>query len=246
MKPSFLPPDKISDGPGATLLGYPDGKCGAAYISEMRTIGVDGLAFFGGMEVNGVRILGKGHTGVVVLARTHGAMAALKMRRADSPRPDMQMEARLLEAANQNGVGPRLLKYTPNLLLMEYLDGRPLKKWLAGRPPEHMVRCVIRQILEMCRSLDNAGLDHGELVDISRHVLVGHSPHIIDFESASLSRRPANVTSAAQCLYMGGLSNMIKSLCGVPPRPRVIGVLQAYKRQPGAATFTALLETLGV
>ena len=246
MKPSFLPPDSIGRGPGAALLGYPGGGHVAAYLAEMRGIGVEGVALFGGSELNGVRILGKGHAGVVVLVRARDGMAALKMRRVDSPRPDMRAEANLLEAANRSGVGPRLLGHTPNLLMMEYLDGTPVGRWLAGRPSGRAARRTVRRILERCRRLDLAGLDHGELVDISRHVLVGQRPEIIDFESASLSRRPANVTSAAQCLYLGGLSGITRTLCGGPPPAEAIGAMRAYKRRPGNSTFAALLETLGV
>ena len=241
MQPSFLPPHAMKDSP---LLGYPAGV--AAYVSEMERMEVDGVALFGGSEINGLRVLGKGHAGVVVLVRVRGATAALKMRRADSPRPDMAGEAALLEAANNAGVGPRLLGHTPNLLLMEYLDGPPLREWLAAGPPDDSAKPVIRDILQQCYRLDRAGLDHGELVDMSRHVLVGARTAIIDFESASLARRPANVTSAAQCLYLGGLASGTKRACGIPPPDTVIDALRAYKGRPGPNSFCNLLDILDV
>ena len=215
-------------------------------MSEMERMGVDGVALFGGSEINGLRVLGKGHTGVVVLVRIRGATAALKMRRADSPRPDMAGEAMLLEAANGAGVGPRLLGHTPNLLLMEYLDGPPLREWLAAGPPSGSAKRVIRDILQQCYRLDHAGLDHGELVDMSRHVLVGAITTIIDFESASMARRPANVTSAAQCLYLGGLASGTKSVCGIPAPDSVIDALRTYRWRPGPDSFCNLLDILNV
>lgn len=241
MQPSFLPPHTMKDSP---ILGYPAG--GAAYLSEMGRMGVEGVALFGGSEINGLRVLGKGHTGVVVLVRVRGRTAALKMRRADSPRPDMAGEAALLEAANNAGVGPRLLGHTPNLLLMEYLDGVPLREWLAAKPPGGAAKRVIRHILQQCYRLDRSGLDHGELVDMSRHVLVGARTTIIDFESASLARRPANVTSAAQCLYLGGLASHTKRACGIPAPDSAIDSLRAYKGRPGPDSFGNLLDILGV
>ena len=245
MKPSFMPPDALENSSRPTLLGYPGGG-GAPYLAEMRRIGVDGVALYGGSEINGQRVLGKGHTGVVMLVRVGGATAALKMRRTDSPRPDMGGEAALLAAANRAGVGPRLLGHTPNLLLMEYVDGTPLREWLAARPPARPARGAIRRILEQCYRLDRMGLDHGELTDMSRHVLVGAKTTIIDFESASLSRRPANVTSAAQCLYLGGLSAHTRGLYPAPGPDAAIDALRAYKRRPGPGSFGGLLDVLGV
>ena len=245
MEPYFLPPHEMDSGPRSALVGYPGGG-GEAYLSEMRRLGVDGVALFGGSEINGQRILGKGHTGVVVLVRVGGGTAALKMRRTDSPRPDMSGEAALLEAANGAGVGPHLLGHTPNLLLMEYLDGVPLKEWLAAGPSGRAAKRVIRRILEQCYRLDRAGLDHGELTDMSRHALVGARTTLIDFESASLSRRPANVTSAAQCLYLGGLAAHTRRACDVPAPDIVIDSLRAYKGRPGPDSFGDILNMLGV
>ena len=245
MKPSFMPPDALENSPRPTLLGYPGGS-GAPYLDEMRRMGVDGVALFGDSEINGQRVLGKGHTGVVVLVRVRGMTAALKMRRTDSPRPDMDGEAVLLAAANRAGVGPRLLGHTPNLLLMEYIDGTPLREWLAARPPVRSTKGAIRRILEQCYMLDRIGLDHGELTDMSRHALVGARTAIIDFESASLSRRPANVTSAAQCLYLGGLSALTRGIYPAPGPDMIIDALRAYKNQPGPGSFGSLLDMLGV
>lgn len=245
MKPSFMPPDALESSPRPALLGYPGGS-GAPYLDEMRRMGVDGVALFGGSEINGQRVLGKGHTGVVVLVRARGMTAALKMRRTDSPRPDMGGEAVLLAAANRAGVGPRLLGHTPNLLLMEYIDGTPLREWLAARPPARSAKGAIRRILEQCYRLDRIGLDHGELADMSRHALVGARTAIIDFESASLSRRPANVTSAAQCLYLGGLSARTREICPAPGPDMIIDALRAYKSRPGPGSFGSLLDMLGV
>lgn len=245
MKPSFMPPDALENSSRPTLLGYPGGS-GAPYLDEMRRMGVDGVALFGDSEINGQRVLGKGHTGVVVLVRARGMTAALKMRRTDSPRPDMGGEAVLLATANRAGVGPRLLGHTPNLLLMEYIDGTPLREWLAARPPTHSAKGAIRRILEQCYRLDRIGLDHGELTDMSRHALVGARTAIIDFESASLSRRPANVTSAAQCLYLGGLSARTRGICPAPGPDMIIDALRAYKNRPGPGSFGSLLAILGI
>lgn len=238
-----MPPETLQDSPRSALLGYPSGSK-TAYIVEMRRMGVDGVALYGRVLINGHQVLGKGHTGVVMLVRASGAMAALKMRRTDSPRPDMGGEAVLLATANQAGIGPRLLGYTSNLLLMEYLDGTPLKEWLVSRPPVRLACDIISRIIWQCYTLDRMGMDHGELTDMSRHAIIGSRTTLIDFESASLSRRPANVTSAVQCLFLGSLSGHTRRLCSTRPGD-IIAALRAYKSRPNGGTFGCLLYTLG-
>lgn len=75
-------------------------------------------------------VLGKGCVGIVVLAYTKDRKAALKIRRMDADRSRMQHEAEMLDRANLVHVGPRLLGVSKNFLLMQFVDGHLLPKWL--------------------------------------------------------------------------------------------------------------------
>ena len=61
--------------------------------------------------------------------------------------------------------------------------------------------------------LDQVGLDHGELSKAPKHLLVDKAEKIfiVDFETASLERRVANVTAVCQYLF-GGNSSAAKIL----------------------------------
>ena len=82
---------------------------------------------------------------------------------------------------------------------MEYLDGIKISQWintLKGVGSVKKLKNTLRKILEDCYRLDEIGFDHGELSNISKHVIVGEeNSTIIDFESSSTNRRPSNVTS---------------------------------------------------
>ncbi|ABK78470.1 Ser/Thr protein kinase [Cenarchaeum symbiosum A] len=229
-------------------MAYPGGDTGHR-VAELEELGVTGVSFGGPVSLGGLDVLGKGYVGVVVLARMDRQTIALKIRRTDSQRDNMEGEAALLSVANKAGVGPRLVAYSRNFLAMEYLEGERIGDWVCslGEDDADAAGACARKILEDCYRLDEAGLDHGELSFISKHVIVGCKTTIVDFESSSTDRRPANVTSAAQAIFMGGrIARMIGRVLGQPPREELIGALRGYKQERNRGGFESLLEVLRV
>src|SRR5574340_1595057 len=110
-------------------------------------------------------------------------------------------------------------------MIMEYVEGKKITDWvrdLKGRGSAAKLRSVVRQVLEDCYNLDKINLDHGELSYIYKHVIVGKSPCIIDFESASTDRRTSNVTSATQGIFIGsGLAHIVKKIIKIPNKRKM-------------------------
>lgn len=236
-----MTPAELARAPEGRVLGFPGASRPAlrARARQLEKLGVESLELAGPTLLGRARVLGKGHAGVVISGTAGGRRVAVKARRTDSSRPGMAREARLLSAANGAGVGPRMMKFSKNFLVMERLQGSPIGEWARSAGARGRKK-VFRKVLEDCYRLDAAGLDHGELHRISRHVMVGREAVLLDFESASAGRRAANVTSAGQSLFVG------TSMAGRPPapRPKIIGALRAYKAAPGRASFDALLSVL--
>lgn len=250
MKRSFLPVDRLSQEPYSGILGYPRAtkKQLALRVTELQKLGISGVLFDGSMTIGTINVLGKGYAGIVVLAKRGTRQVALKIRRTDSPRKTMEQETMLLQAANKVGVGPILLHSSKNFIVMEYLDGKKIFDWiteLKGRGSTAKLKSVIKKVLSDCYRLDIAGLDHGELSNITKHVIVGKSVKMIDFESSSLERRVSNVTSATQAIFIGsGLAKIVQKIYKVPPRPKIISALQEYKKQRTQQSFDNVLKIL--
>jgi len=245
--------DRVASGPFAHVLGYPRAtpRQLAARAAALRALGVTGVSLEGPVVLGGARVLGKGYASVVLAARWRRRDVALKVRRTDSPRRTMLAEARLLALANAAGAGPRLLARSRNALVMERAAGVTIGEWLSSPAARgaRAVRAVVRRTLESCRALDIAGIDHGELSSPSRHVMVGggHGITIVDFESASTSRRVSNVTSAAQALLVGAsLSGPVRRACSLPGRGEAVDLLRAYKSSMSDASFAGLLGGMGL
>lgn len=253
MERSFISVEELAGEPYSGVLGYP--RAGArqlrSRVSELEGLGINSVSFSGPVQLGKLSVLGKGYVGVVVLARTGDRTVALKIRRTDSQRDGMQEEARLLGAANAAGAGPELVAHSKNFLVMGYADGPRIGAWvdgLGGAGSAAMLKKTVRGVLEDCYRLDEAGIDHGELSSVTKHVMVGGSgPVLVDFESSSTSRRPSNVTSVTQALYIGsGIARKVRRIYKCPSKAEIIGALREYKREMTRDSFEGLLRVLRV
>lgn len=218
-------------------------------VKQLAKLGVRSLIFEGKSKIGSLGMLGIGTVSVVVKAQADGKILALKIRRTDANRPSTDGEFRLTTLANRIGIGAEVLGHTRDFMLLRYLDSVELHEWfkaLGGQNRRNRAREMIHLVLNQCRKLDIIGLDHGELSNLRKHVVVvDSSPYIIDFESASQNRSPKNVTAAAQHMLVGGkMSPLVRRLIGVADVKRIVGSLRAYKRDQSDMNYSQLLKTL--
>ncbi|AJA92320.1 hypothetical protein A7X95_05125 [Candidatus Nitrosopelagicus brevis] len=216
-------------------------------LNELKKIGVTHVSFTGPLQIEKCHILGKGYVGMVVLAKKNNEIVALKIRRIDSPRENMSNEAKLLQIVNKLDIGPKFIKNSKNFLVMEYIDGEKIIDWAKKTETKSQeVRSVLNNVLRECYLLDDAGLDHGELSTIDKHVIVGKNKNtIIDFESSSTNRKPSNVTGATQGILIGtGLAKIIQKKIKLPPKETIINLIRQYKKNPNLENFEKI--TIGL
>jgi putative serine/threonine protein kinase len=243
--------ENLSEEPYASIICYPKTSKTELKkrLKELQKLGMESLEFSGEKEAFSVPVLGKGCVGIVTIAYRNGEKAALKIRRVDADRSRMQQEAKMLKKANSVHVGPRLLGVSKNFLLMQFIDGDLLPKWMEKRRGKTQIRKVLHEVLEQCWRLDIAGLDHGELSHAPKHIIIDKkgSPFIVDFETASLNRKPSNVTSICQFLFISGVvAEKVAEKLGGKDKKAIIEVLRRYKRGRTRENFETVLEALGL
>jgi putative serine/threonine protein kinase len=173
---------------------------------------------------------------------------ALKIRRVDANRVGMRHEAEMLKIANSVEVGPRLISVSENFLLMEFVEGTLLPKWIEnsrGRGTTNRIRQVLLDVLEQCWLLDKAGLDHGELSRAPKHIIISrdNKAHILDFETASVQRRVSNVTSVCQYLFIGSqTAKNIQRKLGKINKETLVTALKNYKQNHTRQNFNKILH----
>jgi len=219
---------------------------------ELKFLGVSRISFTGATKIMDRHILGKGCVSLVMKAEMNRDTVALKIRRVDADRPNMSHETSMLRMANKSGVGPNYHGSTKNLLAMTYVQGLPVGRWLqtlSGRGQKARVRQAISALLTQCFAMDIAGIDHGELSNASKHILVDEQeiPWIIDFESASIVRKPKNLTSIVQFLFVHPkVSSLTERRMGHIDRGGLFALLKSYKRSPTRKLLTEISNLLRI
>lgn len=251
MAHSFISIKKFSEGPYSNIIGYPKAtnRQIKSRINELEKLKIKSICLEGPTTLGNLAILGKGYVGVVVIAKKGSKVVALKIRRTDSQRKNMKNESVLLKLVNSVKVGPKMIDVSKNFLVMEYLEGEKFSDWiekLKGTGSAKKLKSTIKSVLEDCYRLDQIGFDHGELSNISKHVIVGKTKStLIDFESSSTKRRPSNVTSITQAIFIGsGIARKVQKIYKNPSKVKIIKALKQYKQEKTQENFEILLKIL--
>ena len=251
MAHSFISIKKFTEEPYSKILGYPNAtnRQIKSRINEIEKLKIKSICLTGPTTIGNLEILGKGYVGLVVLVKRGNKEVALKIRRTDSQRENMKNESILLKLVNSVSVGPKMIDVSKNFLVMEYIEGKKFSDWiemLKGSGSAKQLKSTIRNVLEDCYRLDQIGFDHGELSNISKHVIVGKNKvALIDFESSSTKRRPSNVTSITQAFFIGsGIAKHAQKIYKNSSKEKIIFALKSYKQEKTRDNFEKLLKIL--
>jgi len=243
-------PLSLSDERLRALFSYPvfNGKHCSRVIEDLQRLGVGQIESVGDQELGGVRILGKGCVGLVAVGRRLGSRVAVKILRSDANRANLRGEAANLWWANAVGVGPLLFGEGDMVLVMEYVEGMFLAKWLQKPHTGEEGADVLRSILGQCRRLDLAGLDHGELSNAKKHVIISGRgvPFIIDFETAGRERACRNLTSMVNYLFFKESMSLLTGRFVCVERGRLRDALRDYKRDPSDESYRKMMALIGL
>ena len=237
----------------SNLISYPKFELDEYHkrINDLDKMGIKDVILEGPAQLYELKILGKGHSGVVLKVNTHsGKNYALKIRRLDSRRKDCLTEINNQKLANIVGIGPKVLENTNDLILMELINGKGISDWIIDESNKadlnkKNVGNIVNEILEQCYRLDNLNLDHGELTRIDSHVMVSDNRQvsIIDFESSSTKRKPSNVTSVTQALFLSGsVSKKIYQYIKIKDYNLLLNQLRQYKKERTRLHFENILS----
>ncbi|KYK38882.1 MAG: hypothetical protein AYK18_00450 [Theionarchaea archaeon DG-70] len=174
------------------VLNYPQRKKNKELEHVFDNLGVE-LIPFGEKKIFGVPVLGKGWSSIVIYGMFRGKKAAVKIQRADSHRISLKREASFLRIVNEHEIGPVLYHEGENFLIMEYLEGIPIRETVIEK--KHII-----SFFEQCNVLDLLKIDHSQIQG-GKHLIVGEKCWIIDFEKAGY-RTPRNVSSLISELFL--------------------------------------------
>ena len=232
------------------LLTYPlfDQNTFENRKKELLSLDINGIFSTGSLQLNKIFILGKGSVGLVTLARYKRKYFALKIRRTDANRPNMYDEVVYQSLANSCGVGPFLVNFSENFILMELVSGSNIIDWYqsARISKRRIVKCTTL-ILQQCYLLDCLKLDHGQLNRLDCHIIISKDdkPTILDFETSSSQRRVSNITSASQSIFLyGPIFSRLQNSIPYDSK-QIMKKIKGYKTEMNQDRFEDILSMLG-
>ena len=110
----------------------------------------------------------------------------------------------------------------------------------------NVISYTIKSLLYQCYLLDLNGIDHGELSDLRKHVIINHRVNIIDFDSASCNRKTSNLTSCIQYLFIGGPNSQLLSKLFNVDLDKILLLLRKYKSNKNYLTYIHILKLLNI
>ena len=171
------------------------------FYSHLRGLGLDEIGPYA-----------KGTTSLIFRARLDEKNVIIKLQRPDSPRQNFAREAEIIKAVEPFGVTPPLIAYGVfeglEYLIRGFAKGEII--FYAELEKRHLF-----QIVEKTALLDRLGLDHGQIQG-GKHIIIGESVHLIDFEKAGW-RKPKNLTSAMAMIFLNDnyISRRVREKFGV-------------------------------
>ncbi|MCS7126378.1 MAG: hypothetical protein NZ929_05670 [Aigarchaeota archaeon] len=230
-------------------LAYPSHEVeyGLMILRELEHIQVESIYIVREPKIS-LRFLGKGYRGVILKVSYRGIPSIVKILRTDSTISSLRREAEMIKFANSIFIGPRLYDYSEHTILMEYIDGVNMEQWLdaLNEDDKHSLVKILREVFEQARKMDEINLDHGELSNPRKHVLIKRdlSLKIIDFGKASVSHKPKNVTSIFSYIIYGQHSGKLLRMLQVEEPP--IDVIKMYKEKRDKECFEKIIERLNL
>lgn len=152
-------------------------------------------------ELTKREFLARGKRGVVYKALWKGKVVAVKEKNPESKAINrIENEANFLRILNQHGIGPKLLHFDGSCLILEFIEGERIEKYVQMRFKANIL-AVIRKILEQLKILDKLGINKTELTRPYKDLLVRDGePVLLDFERCKKTIRPQNVRQFEQFL----------------------------------------------
>ena len=231
------------------ILCYPDSSNDLfnKRLQELHNLNIRYLELSGPTILYGNSILGKGTRGLVVKAFLNNHAYALKIRRLDSPRHNLLNEVKIQSFVNSFGIGPKIVNYSKNFIIMELIQGKLLSELYNMESLNmNVISYTIKSLLYQCYLLDLNGIDHGELSDLRKHVIINHRVNIIDFDSASCNRKTSNLTSCIQYLFIGGPNSQLLSKLFNVDLDKILLLLRKYKSNKNYLTYIHILKLLNI
>lgn len=194
------------------------------------------------LGVKNLKYLAKGKRKIVYTGIYKNKKVAIKAVLPGKKTTSIHLESFYLEKLNKHKIGPKLLYFTNEFLIAEFVEGVFLKDFMQAASRQQL-KWFLKEVLRQCFVMDNIGINKDEMHHPVKHILVrGKKVTMIDFERCRHTADTKNVTQF--CQFLASNSDLLKSRGFSLNRSEVIFHAQEYKRNRTKKNFNNILKLL--
>ena len=235
------------------ILSYPknDEEISRERFNILVKHGLEAFILDGPMKMGKISFLGKGTNSLVIKAILKRHIVAIKILRLDASRNNLLNEVKLLLRLKNTRIVPRIVVFSDWFIIEEFIKGVLIGDFLQKdiySYDKRMCDQLVADILFKSYTLDKLNIDHGELSRADRHIIITDSLKsiIIDFESASESRKPRNITAICHYLFIKSQASEYLRLLYNINLDDLNTILKKYKKSITPENFRLLMQYLGL
>ncbi len=155
-----------------------------------------------------LKFLAKGKRSYVYEGYFRQKRCAFKFRNPKASADTLKKEFNILKELNKYSIGPKVYHFAGDFFIMEFAEGLRFNEFLIKSTREKILE-VLNNILKQLRTLDKLGIDKKEMSHPYKHIIVGKKVYLIDFDRASKTQRPSNVTQFCSFLLRNDINKIL-------------------------------------
>lgn len=167
------------------------------------------------ITIKGKRILleflARGKRGVIYKGRYNNKDVVVKFKNKRSGVDTIKNEIRYLELLNKYGIGPKLVYYCNEFVVIEYIKGKEILDFFKEGNKKDIIG-VVRDILKQLFVLDRLNINKKEMHKPIKHIIVRkeNKPVMIDFERCKRVLKAKNITQFIHFLCSNRVKNILE------------------------------------
>lgn len=151
----------------------------------------------------------------------------------------IQHEVTMLKKLNGK-IGPKLLFYGKDYFVYRYIDGEFFQDYIRNQDKKH-VKKVLDKTLEMVYLLDKLKINKEEMTRPIKHILIEKGePHMIDFERATPTDKPKNLSQFVQFLLSKPIIKTLEDKGIKVDKDKIMETILNYKKKINKKDFNII------
>lgn len=201
--------------------------------------------------VKGIKYFAKGKRGFIYAGFIYNGghakkRVAIKVKNPGSMAVDrIKNESKWLKVLNRRRIGPKLLFFSSNQLVYEFVEGDFIVDYIKKNKKRSIIK-IIKGTFNQMYKLDMLGINKEEMHHPLKHIIITkkNAPVLIDFERTHIAKKPHNVTQFGVFIISSHMARLLQGKDILIDKKRLIALLRGYKKNMTKKNFNSIIKAM--